>query len=172
MIYPPTPQFFEGMDPSDWASGLAVAVVAVVLLASGPLASGFLQPSGGPTSLGEGDATVADVTVPTEDLVITSGRFGTNVAYLRVPDARIDLSAVTDRPRLVYRIQVPALDADISATDIVTDRGTYRLHIRDHALESGTVSAGSYDATVTVRVQSFTADRTVYRQNVTVEVQR
>lgn len=172
MIYPGTPQFSDDMDRSDWASTLAVAVVAVVLVASGPLAGGLVQPSGTPTTVDDGNATVASVAVPAENLEITPGRFGTDVSYLRIPDAEVRLASVTDHPRLVYRIEVPALDVELTATKIVTDRGTHRLHLRDYGMDPATVTNGSYDATVSVRVQSFGLDRTVSRENVTVEVGR
>ena len=160
------------MKSSDWASGLAVALVALVLVASGPLAGGFVQPSGTPTTVGDGNATVASVAVPTEDLSVSPGRFGTDVVYLRVPDARVDLSDVTEHPRLVYRIEVPALDASLTTTKIVTERGSYGLHVRDYAVDPDRVTNASYDATVSVRVQSFAVDHTVFRRNVTVEVRR
>lgn len=160
------------MDRSDWTSVLAVGVVALVLLASGPLAGGLVRPSGTPTTVDDGNATVAGVSVPTEALEISPGRFGTDVTYLRIPDAQVRLASVTDHPRLVYRIEVPALDAELTTTRIVADCGSYRLSIRDHGMDPATVSNDSYDATVTVRVQSFALDRTVYRENVTVEVNR
>lgn len=160
------------MDRSDWASGVAVAVVLCVLLASGPLASGLVRPSGTPTTVDDGNATVASVDVPTTEFEITPGRFGTNVTYLRIPDAEARLASVTDHPRLVYRIEIPALDAELTATKIVADRGTHRLHLRDYGMDPATVTNERYDATVSVRVQSFAVDRTVYRENVSVEVER
>ena len=172
MIYPMIRQFFEEMEPADWVSGVAVTIVVVVLVASGPLAGGLVQPSGTPTTVDEGDASVESATVPVEDLRISPGRFGTKVSYVRVPDATVDLAAVTDRPRLLYRVEIPALDADLTASKIVTDRGTHRLHVGDYGLDSGTVTNESYDATVTVRVQSFTVDRTILERNVTVAVDR
>lgn len=160
------------MDSSDWTSGVAVAIVLFVLLASGPVAGGFVQPSGIPTSVDDGTATVESVAVPTDELHVSDGRFGTAVSYLRVPDARVRLAAVSDHPRLVYRVEVPALDVDLTATRIVAERGTHDLHLRDHALEPDRVSNSSYEATVTVRVQSFAVDRTAYERNVTLEVRR
>jgi hypothetical protein len=158
------------MEASDWVSGLAVATALLVVLGSGPLGAGLVQPSGTPTTVGDGNATVATLAVTPADLHVSSGRFGTYVEYLRVPDARVDLAAVTGHPRVVYRVQVPALDADLTGTEIVTDRGRYTLGIGDYGLDPDAVSASTYEGRVTVRIQSFAVDRTVYARNVTVEV--
>lgn len=158
------------MTRSEQASGLAVGVVVIVLIASGPLAGGLLEPAGTPTTVGEGTATVADAAVDADGLAITPGRFGTDVSYVRVPDARVRLAEVSGHPRLVYRVEVPGVDADLTATEIVGERGRYRLHVSDYGFDSDRLSNGSYEGAVTVRVQSFTSDRTVLRRNVTVEV--
>jgi len=160
------------MERSDWLTAVVVILVAVLLLGSGPLAGGLLQPSGTPTTLGDGDVEVGVVDVSTTEFVLTPGRFGTAVTYLRVPDAAVQLASVTDRPRLVYRVQVPALGVDRTVSTVVTDRGQHRLHLRAQALEPGTVEEDEYTGTVRVRVQSFSTDRTLYRQDVTIEVKR
>lgn len=158
------------MDASDWASMLALVLVVAVLLASGPVAGGLVQPSGLPTTVDDGDATVANVDVASDDIHVSDGRFGTAVSYVRVPDAHVELASVVDHPRIVYRVEVPTLDADLTATRIVGDRGDHVLHVRDYGLDPTQVTESKYDATLTVRVQSFAVDRTVYERNVTVEV--
>lgn len=158
------------METSDWVSGLAVVTVIVVALGSGPLGAGLVQPSGTPTTVGDGNATVANLDVSPADLHVSSGRFGTDVSYLRVPDAHVTLASVSDRPRIVYRVEVPALDADLTGTRIVSERGEYELGISDYGLDPSSVTASSYEGRLTVRIQSFAGDRTVYERNVTVEV--
>lgn len=149
---------------------LVALVVAVSLIATGPLIG---VDATGPqaTEFGDGTASVADVSIETSALAVTAGRFGTDVDYLRIPAAVVRVDAVDGRPRLVYAVEVPALGVSHSDQVVFTDSGTYRLDPDDRAFERGSLSNESYDATLTVRVQSFTESTTVYRENVTVEVQ-
>ena len=150
---------------------LLIAVVIVVsLVATGPLIG---VDATGPqaTEFCDGTASVADVSIETSALAVTAGRFGTEVDYLRVPAAVVRVASVDGRPRLVYVVEVPALGVSRIEQVVVTDPGTYRVDPDDRAFERGSLSNESYDGTLTVRVQSFTDSTTVYRENVTVEVQ-
>lgn len=150
-----------------------VAVIVVVLVLSGPLVGLVdLTPAEQPAEVGDGNATVTVVSDPAADLRFDRGRFGTNVSYLRIPPAVVDVKAVSDRPRLVYVVRVPALDYRGSDAELLTDGGRTRVRISHRAFERGQVTNDSYRATVTIRVQSFAVDRTVYERNVTVPVQR
>lgn len=154
------------MDRSDPVAGVAV-LVAVVLVAAGPL-TGVDATTAGPR-FNDGDATVETVTVDETALEVTPGRFGSEFAYLRIPPATVTVDSVTERPRLLYIVSVPGLDVEQTASVVVTGPGTYDLDIDDVALSDGT-NAGVYEATVTVRVQSFDTDRTLYRSSTSVEV--
>jgi hypothetical protein len=149
---------------------LVAVVIAVSLFATGPLVG--VDATGPPaTEFGDGTVSVADVTVDTDDLAVTPGRFGTDVDYLRVPAAVVDVESVSGRPRLIYVVAVPALDLSLTEQAVLTSAATTRLDPDDRAFERGSLASESYDATLTVRVQSFTASTTVYRENVTVEVE-
>jgi len=150
----------------DWVTVVALTVV-LVLLGTGPL-TGVDVTSAQTTSFGDGDATVASATVDTSALAITAGRFGAADAYLRLPTATVTVDSVTDRPRLIYIVTVPELDIQRVETKVLTGSGTYRLAPDDRALSPDT-PAGPYEATVTVRIQSYTTDRTVSSETVTVE---
>jgi len=150
----------------------AVALlVAVVLVVTGPLV-GVDATREPVTEFGDGDAVVADVGTDSNAFRISDGRFGTEVEYARLPTATVTVSSVTDRPRLVYVVAVPALDISQFETTVVTDPGRYRLAPDDYGMAAGTATAQSYTGTLTVRVQSFTTDRTVHRENVSVGVAR
>ncbi|MDS0261582.1 hypothetical protein NDI56_19455 [Haloarcula sp. S1CR25-12] len=140
--------------------------VVFALVGTGPL-TGVDVTSAADTSFGDGDATVTDITVDRSELALTPGRFGANVTYLRVPTATVTVGGVTDRPRLLYVVSVPALDIRLIESRVVTGPGTYRLAPDDRAIPPGT-AGGSYDATLSVRVQSFTGDRPLTRATVTV----
>ena len=140
--------------------------VVFVLVATGPL-SGVDVTSASPSTVGDGNATVTDVAVDRAALSLTPGRFGTNVTYLRVPAATVTTDDVTGRPRLLYIVSVPELGIELVERRVVTDPGRYRLAPDDRAMASRRAD-GVYNATLSVRVQSFTTDRTVAWTTVTV----
>jgi len=151
-----------------------VAVVLVVLVLSGPLigAVDLTPESRSAAELGDGTANVTVVGDPTADLAITPGRFGTNVSYLRIPPAVVDVQRVEDRPRLLYSVAVPRLDFERSVTEPLDERvaGRVTLRMDDRAFPHAKIRNESYRAIVVVRVQSFDGTRTVYRRNATVLV--
>ena len=140
--------------------------VVFVLVGTGPL-TGVDVTSASASTFGDGNATVSKVSVDQSELGLTPGRFGTNVTYLRVPAAAITVDAVSQRPQLLYIVSVPGLDIRLVETSVVTEAGTYRLVPDDRAMPPGRAD-GTYDAVLTVRVQSFTTDRTLARTTVTV----
>jgi len=150
---------------------VVAALVVVTLLVTGPL-TGVDATQQSATALGDGTATVSDVTVDTAALRVTPGRFGTDVAYLRIPDATIRVTEAVDRPRLVYRIVVEELGVSVTETTLVTGPSTYRLDPDHQGIAASAADGRQYNATVEVRVQSYSSDQTVFQENVTVEVER
>lgn len=155
------------MDRRDPVVVVGVLVV-LVLVGAGPL-TGVDVTSARSTTVGDGNATVESVAVDSSALGVTPGRFGTNVSYLRLPSATVNVGSVTGRPQLVYLVSAPGLGVDRVETRVVTSGGTYRLSPDDKALAPGT-TAGEYAVAVTVRIQSFSGDRVLLRTNETVEV--
>lgn len=153
---------------------LAVTIVTVTLVVTGPAVGAVgSQPAERTGTLGDGDATVHTVTFDDEPR-ITPGRFGSGARYLRVPALEATVGAVTGRPRLVYVFAVPELGFERVGTALLDDAGrsTVTVEMSDRAFDPDRIENDSYRATVTVRVQSFTTDRILRRQNVTVEVVR
>ncbi|MBV0903773.1 YbeD family protein [Haloarcula salina] len=143
--------------------------VLATLVATGPLVGvGAFEPRA--TTIGDGTASVGGVHVDTTQFRVTDGRFGTAVPYLRVPDASVTVDAVTGRPRLLYQISIPRLDASMTSERVFSTAGTYRLAPGDRALEPSSVGRERYNGTVRITVQSFEATETVYDENVTVAV--
>lgn len=151
---------------------LLVAVVIVSLVFSGPLVPGVSLTQAGERTLDDGNATVSSVTIDTDAVRITPGRFGTSVQYLRLPDARVDVTGVEGQPRLVYRLEVPALDLDLAETKLLSEPGQRVVRLPDRAFAPGRLSADRYQGRLTVRVQSFSTDYTVFNESVTIEVTR
>lgn len=159
------------MDRSIAVSVAAVAVVLATLALTSPAVGVVALGDPGETDLGEGTATVGDASFE-HDPVLTPGRFGTAVAYLRIPDATVRLSAVEGRSRLVYQVRVPALDFERVANRPLSPRAgdTVRVGMADRAFQYKSITRETYRATLVLRVQSFAVDRTVVNRTVTVEV--
>jgi len=160
-------------DPVRSSQRLLVATVIVTLVFSGPLVPGLtFTGAGTPSTVGEGNASVSAVHIDAESTAITPGRFGTGVRYLRAPDATVDVDAVTGTPRIVYVLDVPELDTRISATRLLSGSGRVTVRPSDRAFPPETVANERYKGNLTVRIQSFSTDWTVYHEPVTVEVNR
>lgn len=158
------------METETRATAIAVAFIAATLLVSGPLVSAVSLGQAPGTGLDDGNATVNGVALAS-DLSVTEGRFGTGVAYLRVPDAAVELGSVAGTPRLVYRVSVPGLGIEGAETRRLSSAaGRVSVGFADRALRYETVRQRQYRAAVSVHVQSFAVYRTVYRRNVTVDV--
>jgi len=148
-----------------WVTFAGIFVV-FVLAGTGPL-TGVDVTSASASTFGDGNATVTDVSVDRSAVSLSPGRFGTDVMYLRVPAASVTVHTVTDRPQLLYIVSVPGLGVRLVETQVVTGAGTYRLAPSDRAMPPGRAD-GRYDVVLSVRLQSFTTDRTVTRTSLTV----
>ena len=153
------------------APDASYVVAALLLLA--PVIAG---PGGAsPTELGEGSADLTVVSPTAESIYLEPGRFGTAAPYLRLPDLTVDASNLTGRPRVVYGVRIPALGVQRQRTRLLRDEGRLVVHMPDRAFEPPSEDAagplgdsGSVTGRLTVRVQSFTTDRTVVNRTVTV----
>jgi len=150
--------------PSAW---LTVGVVLFVLLLSGPV--GGVDFSGEPASLGDGNASVTVVEPTPEQIVVTEGRFGTNVTYVRVPDAVVDVEAVSGRPRIVYTVSISGL-AERQGTRYVGSTGRMQIPVADQAVPTPP-DPGTYEGTITIRVQSFTGQTVVLDRRIEVVIE-
>ena len=149
-----------------------IGVVVVILLLTSPLVNVLGVTAQNPTTIGDGTATASVERLDTDALTIDRGRFGTGVVYLRIPEATVSVTDIEGRPRVVYQIRVPELGVDAVTTELLTGDGptTVRLGPRDRGLDPAAVTNRTYRGVVTVRVQSFEQDRTVYAVNETIEV--
>lgn len=148
-----------------WAVAVLVLVTTVL---TGP-AVHAVDVTREPGTFDGGNATVATVDV-VDAPALEQGRFGTDVHYLRGATARVTVSEVTGTPRLLLRVEAPALEYDETATVVLREgeRGQHRLSIDDATLQSDGIPAESITVRTTVRVQSFDGDRVVHRTNDTI----
>ena len=148
-----------------------VGLVLFVLVLSSPVLGAVDLTPETRDRLGDGTAEATLASTPAEDLRINRGRFGTGVFYLRIPPAVVDVESVTGRPRVVYRVAVPGLGFERTATARVTESGRVRVPMDARAFTLAAVDNETYRAAVSVRVQSFETDRVVARRTATVPVE-
>lgn len=159
-------------DRTSIAQLVLVGAVVVALVLTGPLVPGISLAQSEPDSLDDGNATVSNVAVDADDVTITPGRFGTNVSYVRIPDATVTTEGIEGQPRVVYQLAIPELGIDHSEPKLLTTEGRTTVRIDPMAVQPARLSKNSYEGQVTVRVQSHTVDRVVYDESISVEVRR
>lgn len=162
------------------ASLVVVGLIALGLLVAGPS-------WGEDRSLGEGTAQVEIVSPDGLDsgtgpggleLRTTAGRFGAAPTYVRTPDLVVDVTNLTGRPKVVYRIEAPELNFSRHAEHLVTRTGRHAVPMDDRAFPPPDYAydapslppEGTYEARIVVRVQSFAGSRTVLDRTVPVVV--
>lgn len=146
---------------------IALAVV------SGPLVPGvdFTRSGGGDHLVCEGGTATVDVTEPPGGFTLEAERFGAGTYTFSGEDATADVGAVEGCPRLVYRLQVPALGVDARQVTFLSedDRGPVVLSPPRPSVAPDEVDRDAYDGTVSVELQGDSR-RVLFRTNVTVEV--
>lgn len=147
-----------------------VGFVLFVLVISSPVLGAVDLTPASRDRLGDGTANATLAFEPADGMRIDRGRFGTDVFYLRIPAAVVDVESVSGRPRLVYQVAVPGLDFERTATARIERSGRVRVPMDARAFTYAQVANESYRATVSVRVQSFETDRVVARRSVTIPV--
>jgi hypothetical protein len=157
------------------AIAVVVAVVLAVSLLSGPLVAGVdlsPTPDEGPPPQ-TGDATVAVVSTP-DTARLDRGSFGADAPYtLVVPDATVRLSNVTGGPLLVYKLRIRALGYTRGTTHFLdpSSAGTRAVGLDRTTLEED-LAQDRYEGELLLLLRGDGPERTLYRGNVTVRVER
>lgn len=154
-----------------------VRVTAVCLLAvavvSGPLVGSvdLTRPAGGDYLVCQGGTATVEVTDPPGGFTLEAERFGAGTYTFEGEDATAEVEDVEGCPRLVYRLQVPALGVDARQVTFLSgdDRGTHVLSAPGASVGPDDVERDAYDGTVTLELHGEDT-RVLYRANVTVEV--
>jgi len=160
------------MDLSRVAVYATVAFLVGAAVASGPLVSAVSVPAGGLTGPdpGTGDATVTVVSEP-GDAAIERGEFDTGAYYLDPPTLVVDLEAVSGQPILTYSVSIDGLQTS-SAVYFVTGENSGRLELTvdEEAFDPDEITEETYSGEVRLVVRAGDAERTVYREPITVAV--
>ena len=159
-------------------SAVVIVVVATTVL-SGPL--GPVDLTTDPTTCAENvfpeqrNATVDPRTVP-ERATLTRSDFVADVWRLTVPAATVNVSDVSGRPTVSYRLQVPELGRTVGTRVVLSHctSGRVPLRIDEATLPPEAVEEEQYDATAFVVYRGTEngtkVERTLVTRNATVEV--
>lgn len=146
---------------------LAVAVV------SGPLVPGvdLTRPEDADHLVCEGGSASVDLAEPPGGFTLEADRFGAGTYTFSGEDAAAEVETVEGCPRLVYRLQVPALGVDSRKVHFLSadDGGTVVLSPPSPSVAPDDVDRDAYEGTVTVELHGDTR-RVLYRENVTIQV--
>jgi hypothetical protein len=160
------------MERSRAAVYATAAVILLVTVASGPLVGAVTVPKGGVSgpAPGTGSATVSVVSMP-DRATLEPGQYGTDVYYLKVPDAAVDVSAVTGRPVLTYSLSVPELKSRSSVFFLRPgEQGRTELSMDRLSFDPGAVDRERYTGELRLVLRGSGGETTLYREPVVVEV--
>lgn len=152
-----------------------VGCILAVTLVSGPLvpAMDFTQAAPERGAIGEGNATVEVLSAP-DRAELARGSYGSGSYYLTVPDATVRLAGVTGKPMLVYELRLPERGYSRGTTHFLSaaQTGTYAVSLERDSWLPEEVEQDSYEGELVILLRNGNGDRTVYRGNVTVAVER
>jgi len=158
----------NGVVPATFA--LFVAILAV---ASGPLV-GAVDVTQQETPTGDGNVALSIDSVPTGQVTLERGRFGSGRYHLAAPPAAVTVDRVEGNPAVRYTIDIPSLW--ITATsryELAGTEGT-QLELRPEpiGISPQRVDRDSYDAILTIWVREGDRERQVLLERITIEVER
>jgi hypothetical protein len=162
------------MERSRAAVYATVTLIVVVTVASGPLVGAVTVPEGGVSGPdpGTGNATVSVVSVP-DRVTLEPGAYDTDVYYLEVPDAVVDISAATGKPVLTYSLSVPELRSRSSVFFLrAGERGQKKLTMDRLSFDPAAVDQERYTGELRLVLRGSGGEVTLYSEPVTVDVRR
>jgi hypothetical protein len=160
------------VDPSRAAVYALVAVILLTAVATGPLVGAVTVPEAGVTGAdpGTGAATVEVVSVP-DRVTLEPGEYDTGVYYLEVPDAVLDVSAVSGKPVVTYSLSVPELRSRSAVFFLGPgEEGRKQLSMERLSFAPSEVERDRYTGQLRLVLRDGGGERTLYEAPVVVEV--
>jgi len=162
------------MDEAEYVVAGAVAVIVLATLVSGPLvgAVDFTGESDGSFSPGEGNATVSVLETPAR-AEIRKSSYGAGTYRLDVPDSVVDLQSVSGTPVLVYKLRIPEIGHTRGTTHFLdsSQSGRTNVTIERGSIDPDEIDESRYDGELVLLLRATGGERTLFRGNVTVEVE-
>lgn len=158
----------EGVVPATFA-----VFVAILAVASGPLV-GSVDVTQQRPPVGVGETAVAVESVPTTELTLERGRFGSGRYHLDAPPAIVDVDSVTGTPVIRYTIDIPDLWITATSRYELAGRAGTRLELRPEpiGISPQRIERDRYEGIVAIWVREGDRERHVALQRVTIEVRR
>jgi len=159
---------------TDWVAPTTFALlVAILAVASGPLV-GAVDVTQQETPPGEGSTAVSVDSVPTGQVTLERGRFGSGRYHLAAPPAVIAVDRVEGNPAVRYTIDIPSLW--ITATsryELAGTEGT-QMELRPEpiGISPQRVDRDRYDAILTIWIREGDRERQILLERITIEVER
>lgn len=159
---------------TDWVAPTTFALfVSILAVASGPLV-GAVDVTQQETPPGEGSTVVSVNAVPTGQVTLERGRFGSGRYHLAAPPGAITVDRVEGNPAVRYTIDIPSLW--ITATsryELAGTEGT-QMELRPEpiGISPQRVEQDRYDAILTIWIREGDRERQVFVERITIEVQR
>lgn len=154
-----------------------VLLVVVLSVASGPLVAPIdftAADERNAAGLGSGSLSATVLSVPEEDVRLERDRFGSEVYYLRVPDATVRLDRVEGQPLIVYKIRIPALGTTRGTTKFLNPdhSGNLTLSVSETSIEADRVDRDRYAGEILIVARTNDDEEVLYQSTVQVEVVR
>lgn len=161
------------MRPKTAAPYLAVVFILTVIIVTGPLFQEYQFGNAATGAIADGSANVTIIDAPTADGVsLTKGAFGSGRYILRAPSIVVDVSNVTGRPMLTYKVEATNLGFSRSAYIVLgpDKTGRHEITFKEETFAPARVTNDSYIVELSIVLRA-SGKRTLYSENVTVPVE-
>jgi len=151
---------------------LTIVSILFVSLLSGPLVDVVdLSPKETTTTIGEGSAHIEFKSAPTGGQ-LTKTVYASTGYLLSIPPATLDVSNVSGRPMIVYKLRITELWYVAGTTHVLDEKtsGRYRLKFQDSVVNRTSLPDESYQAELLVIKRAHERDTVIHRDNVTLQV--
>lgn len=158
--------------PSGRTVLLAVAGLIVLVTAATATPLWTVPEKGaGQAPLGDGSATVEVLTAP-ETATLEPGRQGGGVYYLRVPDAKVEVTNLRGNPVLTYTIDIDELGYSRSSVTGLASvgEGTVSFTIQQDSMYGREFDKQRYEGELRLVLRGDGTEQVVYEKPIVVEV--
>ncbi|XGI82882.1 hypothetical protein ACEU6E_06245 [Halorutilales archaeon Cl-col2-1] len=123
-------------------------------------------------SLGnQGSVSVKQVSLSSKVFKLEPGMYGSETYYLHTPSATVEIREITGSPILVYKMEIPELGYTGTSLRFMEEkRDSLKLSLRRNGFSPDEIQNNSYNGTVSVLVRNGNSTRSLYSDNVSIEV--
>lgn len=152
----------------------AILFILSSILLFGPLSPVYSHgPARADSGIGVGSANATVLKPPPESLTLEAGQYNSGQFVLRVPSAMVSVDSVTGQPLLTYKAQLTELGyAQSTIAELSPEsEGEVTLSPKPITIDAERVQNDTYAAELSIVLRA-SGKQTLYRENVTVNVER